>query len=130
VKKSDIFPTRFIKATDIGDSEINAVILGTKIEELGDERERKLIVYFNGLPADLAEKGLVVNATNFDRLAHCCKNEDTDMWPGNTVTLYTELVSFKGKTGPAVRVKAPAKPSTPVNADPRPEPPLNDAIPF
>jgi hypothetical protein len=115
---------------------------GRKSRDKGNRRERAINKFLqsrgfaseriplSGSAADLAEKGLVVNATNFDRLAHCCKNEDTDMWPGNTVTLYTELVSFKGKTGPAVRVKAPAKPSTPVNADPRPEPPLNDAIPF
>src|SRR2546430_1347498 len=109
MKKSDYFPSRYIKASDIGDSEFNAVILVTKVEELGDERERKLVVYFNGLPGELAEKGLVINSTNYDRVAHCCKSEDTDMWPGNTVTLYTELVSFKGKTGPAVRIKAPVK---------------------
>jgi hypothetical protein len=132
MKKEDIFPSRYIKAADIGNREVKVTISETRMEELGEEREQKLVVYFKG-----NDKGLVCNVTNFDRLALICKSNDTDDWPGQTIVLHTELVTFRGQTSPSLRVKAapPAAKQAPVPAaqDVRPEPPPEayaDEIPF
>jgi hypothetical protein len=134
MKKAEIFPSRYIKASDIGNCEIKVTISHVKMEELGDEREQKLVVYFQG-----HQKGLVVNVTNYDRIALIAGSEDTENWPGTTIVLCCELATFRGKTDPAVRVKAlPANKRAPLAAgqDTRPEPPtevyrdLSDPIPF
>jgi len=72
----------------------------------------------------------VLNATNWDRVEFIAGNDDSDMWSGVRVTLFTELATFAGKTGPAVRVKpAPKRPATPTPQqpaqDPRPRPPAS-----
>ena len=79
----------------------------------------------------------MLNRTNWDRIALAAGTDDTDEWPGVKVQLYTEPVTFNGKTAPAVRVKAVKKRSTSQAQDPRPTPPdaeppmdMDDAIPF
>src|SRR5262245_26713906 len=125
MKTSDVFPSRFIQAADIIDSgkdEIVVTISKVEVEEVGDDQ--KPAARFKG-----AEKGLVLNRTNWDRIALIAKSDESNEWPGTRVALYTELVSFGGKTGPAVRVRPPttqqATRQRPQQqpADPRPEPP-------
>lgn len=102
MKKSDIFPSNYVKASDIGDREVPVIIADCKIEDIGTDR--KLVVYFQG-----KQKGLVCNRTNFDRIEYICGSGDTDHWTGREIVLYTELATFQGKTAPAIRVKPPAK---------------------
>jgi hypothetical protein len=102
VKKTDIFPSNYVKAADIEGREVTVVISDAKMEKLGDDN--KLVVYFQG-----ATKGMVCNMTNFDRIAYIAGSDDTDDWQGREIILYTELVAFQGKTAPAVRVRAPLK---------------------
>ena len=133
MKKSDIFRSKWLKADDIGDAEIRVTISKAEMEELGfgDERELKPVVYFEG-----KQKALVVNLTNYDSISRICGSDDTDGWPGTTVVLYTAPATFRGKTAPAIRIKASGKPSA-AGAMPLPRPPqtqgnsdLNDEIPF
>lgn len=97
MKKTDIFPSNYIKAADIGNREVTVVISHVAMEKLGEDN--KLVVYFQG-----KEKGMVCNMTNFDRIAYCY-GDDTDDWAGKEIVIGTELVTFQGKTGPAIRVK-------------------------
>jgi hypothetical protein len=124
MKTTDVFPSKYIKGDDVGDREVGLVIDRVVIETLGNDQ--KPVAYFRG-----AKKGLVLNRTNWDRIAYAAKNDDSDSWGGVSVTLCTELVSFNGKTGPAVRIK-PARAAAPQAAATRP--PLSeetgDAIPF
>jgi hypothetical protein len=101
MKSNEVFPSKYVKADDIGDREVTVVIDKVVIETVGEEQ--KPVAYFRG-----AKKGLVLNRTNWDRISYVAKNDDSDSWLGVAITLTTELVSFQGKTGPAVRVK-PAK---------------------
>lgn len=125
-----IFPSKYIKASDLQGHEPTVVIGDAKIEKLGDDQ--KLVLYFQG-----KEKGLVCNRTNADRIAHLY-GSNTDEWIGKEITLYTEMVNFQGKVADAIRVKAPrknggytittgkdAKPVRTVAADPP-----SDEIPF
>jgi hypothetical protein len=102
MRTSDVFPSRFIKAADIGDAEPVVTISKVEIEDVGDDR--KAVVYFVG-----KEKGLVCNRTNWDRIALAAGTDETDEWPGVKVQLYTEPVTYAGKTAPAIRVKSVKK---------------------
>lgn len=113
MKKSDIFPSNYVKAADIEGREVNVVIRECKIEELGTDR--KLVIYFQN-----ADKGLVCNVTNYDRIAYMY-GDDTDRWGGKEIVLYTELATFQGKTGPAIRVKQPIKQVTTPQQQPQRE---------
>lgn len=104
---ANIFPAKYLKATDLKGREHTVTIERAEIETLGDDR--KLVLYFKG-----AEKGLVTNRTNADRIAHGY-GTNTDLWLGQPILLYCDLVSFQGRTVEAVRVRVPAKPAAPRN---------------
>ena len=46
MRTSDVFPSRFIKAADIGDHEVVVTVSKVEIEDVGDDR--KAVVYFDG----------------------------------------------------------------------------------
>jgi len=102
MRTSDVFPSRFIKAADIGDNEVVVTVSKVEIEDVGDDR--KPVVYFVG-----KEKGLVLNRTNWDRIAVAAGSDETDDWVGVKIQLYCEPVTYAGKTAPAIRVKAVKK---------------------
>jgi hypothetical protein len=129
MRTSDVFPSRFIKATDLGDAEPVVTVSKVDIEDVGDDR--KAVAYFVG-----KDKGLVLNRTNWDRIALAAGTDETDEWYGVRVQLYTEPVTFNGKTAPAIRVKAVKKRAA-QEQDPRPTPPdaepaadMDDDLPF
>lgn len=122
MKLNDVFPSNYLKASDLNGREVTVTISKFSLEKLGDEQ--KLVLYFAG-----KEKGLVCNRTNADRVAFYF-GDDLDHWIGKSITLGTELVSFQGKTNEAIRVKGKAgdaqAPATPTAEGA----PFNDSIPF
>jgi hypothetical protein len=121
MKTDDVFPSRFVKATDIGDKEVTVTINRVVTEILGIDE--KPVAYFKN-----AEKGLVLNRTNWDRIAFAAGSDDSDDWPGVRVTLFTELVTFNGRTAPAIRVKPTAKRGAPPQQKAAAKPPLSEAL--
>jgi hypothetical protein len=126
MRTNDVFPKKFIGADVIGDKEFTLTIDKVVLKTVGDEQ--KPVAYFKD-----AKKGLVLNRTNWDRISFIAQNDDSDAWPGVSVVLTTELVSFNGKTGAAVRVKparrgAPSQPQTQQPAPDQPTPPLSEAL--
>jgi hypothetical protein len=98
MRTQDVFPSRFLKAGDIGDGERVFTIAGVAIEEVGDDQ--KPVARFEG-----EKKGLVLNRTNWDRIGYIAGNDESTEWVGLKVALYTELVSFGGKSAPAIRIR-------------------------
>jgi hypothetical protein len=101
MQKADVYPSRFLKADDIGNKEVAVEMESIEMVSLADGEPEKPVLHFKN-----KDKGMVINPTNWDRIAYTYGDESDD-WMGNTIVIYTELVSFKGKTGPALRVKAP-----------------------
>lgn len=145
MKSSDVFPSKWLSAADLGDKEPTVTIDRVLMEEIS-KGERKPVIYFRG-----ATKGLVCNKTNWNRIAYITKAEDSDEWGGKTVTLYVELVDMQGQMKPAIRVKPPKaqnggakhvveerqgyslstmKPAERVPGDANTRPDLDDPIPF
>src|SRR5690242_9374562 len=85
------------------------------VEDVEFEKGLKPVLKFRG-----QDKGLVVNATNFDTLADAL-GSNPSKWPGHTIILKGEKVPFKGKRVDSIRVSVP-KQSRPKPASSQTEP--------
>ncbi len=134
MKGSDVFPSKWLAAADLGDKEPTVIIDRVVLEEINDT-EQKPVIYFKKV-----KKGMICNKTNWKTIAYIHKSDDSDDWTGKEVALYVELVNMQGQMKPALRVKRPMYPSGNGNAvNPGPKPNLkptsaaadmNDDIPF
>lgn len=97
---NEMFPSKYLKGTDLVNKHVDVVIEGVSYTDEFDEG-RKYVLQFKG-----AKKLLMLNKTNVGILQWLFPEvTDTDEWIGKKIQLYAELVSFKGKTGPAVRIR-------------------------
>lgn len=95
---NDMFPSRFLKAIDAAKGALILTIKSVTIEEVGEEEEKKPVVWFEG-----QDKGLVLNKTNGAMLASDF-GINTDDWVGKVVKLVVEKTLYKGKKMDALRV--------------------------
>jgi hypothetical protein len=98
---SSVYKSTYLRAADV-EEPITVTIKSAAIEELGEDKEEKIVVYF-----EEQDRGLVLNRTNADYLSMICKSDDTDDWKGTKVGLCVQPVSFKGKLVDSIRVAKP-----------------------
>ncbi len=98
MRTKDIYPSKYLKAEDVDEGGMVVTIDDFVMEEVGRAQERKAVVYFKDC------KPLVCNVTNKDTLGTLL-GDDTDDWLGKQVGLFTPMVTYQGKTKPAVRVQ-------------------------
>jgi hypothetical protein len=128
VKIGDVFPSNYLKASDLNGSAVPVTIERVEIEQIGREKEARPVLHFVG-----KAKGMVLNKTNAKKIVELAGSDDTDEWAGVQIVLFAAMVEFQGDTVEAIRVKAPSvKKAAPVR---RPEPePIQDIpdddIPF
>lgn len=103
MKATDIFPSKYLRAGDLNGHEPIVTIDRVALETLGDDS--KPVVYFQG-----KDKGLVLNKTNWAAIVDITKEDDSDLWRGAKVKLFTARVEFQGKRVDAVRIDAPGRP--------------------
>jgi hypothetical protein len=133
-----MFPSKYLKASDVDARGTRFVIARVTVEEVGPEREQKPLVYFEN-----ERRGLILNRTNGNAIADICGSEDAEDWTGHTIVLVSEPVFFAGRTNPGIRVRPPSAPLAAVAPAPGPVPTpkakhaipvaadeLNDEIPF
>lgn len=99
MKVSEAYPSKYLKASDLGGREIRVTMANVEMEKLGDDM--KPIVYFKG-----KEKGLCLNKTNSYAIS-AAYGDDTEDWFDQPLILFSVMVDFQGKVGPAIRVRAP-----------------------
>jgi arabinogalactan endo-1,4-beta-galactosidase len=132
---NEIFPSNYLKASDLKGAQPRVTIATVVMETLGQgaDAQQRPVIYFEG-----KEKGLVANKTNMNAIATVFGDE-TDDWPGAEIVLFETMVDYQGKTTPAIRIKIP--PRKPVRQlqtvqsgqqeGPPPAPPIDDdAITF
>ena len=109
----DIYKNRWIKADDIGDEDLILTIKDVNAEEVGADKEMKLVLTFKD-----QEKGLALNKTNAENLKDRFGATPND-WIGKKIALYTTEVDYAGKTTLAVRIrkKTPAPAPKPATED-------------
>jgi hypothetical protein len=114
MKISDLFPSKYVKASDLNGRTVTLTIKELRVEEMGhgSEKERKAVVYF-----ERATKGLVLNRTNAMIIAGLYGDESDD-WRGCRITIYPTKVRAFGSMQDCIRVReeipAQPKPAQPV----------------
>ena len=93
-----LFPTKYIKAADLNNQDVQVQITGLAIEEI-EEGENKPVLRFAG-----HQQGLVLNKTNALVIAEMY-GEDYDQWVGRTITLYATKCDMAGKRVDCIRVR-------------------------
>jgi hypothetical protein len=104
--KDDVFPSKYLKYTDLQGKPTVMAIEGAVLETLKSpegKTQDKVVLYFAG-----AKKSLPLNVTNFDAVADIC-GADTDDWPGCRIEIYPSKTQMAGKTVDCIRVRPPAK---------------------
>lgn len=127
MRMSEEFPSKFLRAADLQGREVKVIMQHVEREQLGqDPNEMKPVLYFKG-----QTKGLALNKTNATVISDHY-GDDTDDWSDQPLILFSTMVSFQGKTQPAIRCRIPtAKDLKPVKKpDPISTGPIGDDIPF
>ena len=111
MKSGDAFGGAHLKAEDIKGHNVTVTIEDVTMEKVGDGD--KPVMSFKG-----KDKTLVLNKTNWARLAEFLGSDDSDDWNGRQVVLGVQKVDYAGKRVDAIRVLKAAKAVQP----PKPEP--------
>jgi hypothetical protein len=115
----DMFPSRYLKCGDLDGREVTVTIEAVKIENVGQTKEAKPVLFFKG-----ASKGMVLNRTNSKRIETIAGSSDTDDWTGKRIVLYPTETEFAGEVVECIRVRAisqPSKPAKPTKAAAKPQ---------
>jgi hypothetical protein len=111
MKMSEEFPSKWLKASDLGGREVRVIMANVEREKIGDDT--KPVLYFKG-----KEKGVVLNKTNANVLSDFY-GDDTDDWFDQPIILFSVMTEFQGKSTPGLRVRIPtAKDNKPARRDP------------
>ena len=117
---NEAFPSNYLKASDLNNRTVKVSIDKIVFEEIGRDKDKKPILYFNG-----AKKGLVLNRTNATTIG-AVHGEQMDGWTGKEIELFSTMVLFQGQNVAAIRVRAvaeavaavPPRPTAPAFDDP------------
>ncbi len=98
---NDLFPSKYLKAHDLGGKSFTLTIRAATLEDVGHgaEKERKLAIAF-----EKATKMMLLNRTNAMIIASMYGPE-TDGWKGKAVTIYSARVKAFGAWHDALRIK-------------------------
>ncbi len=105
MRESDVFPSKYLTGLEIEDREVPVVIDRVEREEVGMDKDKCAVVYFQK-----CTKGVVLNKTNWRNLAYA-HGDDSDDWSGKEAILYTVIAHNPrtGEDGPSIRIKTGAK---------------------
>lgn len=104
MKSTDIFPSKSLKAEDLGTVEPVVTIAKVTTQSF-DDGSRKPVIHFDG-----KDKTLVCNKTNWNAIVEITGQEDSEFWTGHRIKLVVARVDFQGKRVPAIRVEpAPSR---------------------
>lgn len=129
---SEEFPSKFLKAADLQGREVRVTMQNVEREKIGDDT--KPVLYFKG-----KDKGVVLNKTNAGTISDSY-GDDTEDWFDQPLILFSVMVDFQGKVGPAIRCRVPtakdnkpARRADPISSGPPPRTEailVDDEIPF
>jgi hypothetical protein len=104
MKRQDVFPSRWLKASDLEGKKCRAIMRVMEMQEITEGEGEKPILYFKRAQNDAVKnKGLVLNGTNWDLIE--AMYGDSDDWEDKEITLYPTKVTFRGKLTDAIRIE-------------------------
>jgi hypothetical protein len=104
MKYSEVYPSPFVKAGDIGEKEPVLTIAEVTTETVGDGDERRCLSF------EETNKKLLLNKTNWLKCAELTGQDDDEKWIGHRIRLTKKPVPFRGDVVDAVRVDAADRP--------------------
>lgn len=99
MKMSEEFPSKYLKASDLGGREVRVTMGHVEREKVGDDFKPAL--YFKG-----KDKAMILNKTNAGTISDSY-GDDTEEWFDQPLILFSVMVDFQGKVGPAIRCRVP-----------------------
>lgn len=140
---NSMFPSKWLKADDLGGRKVVLTITELLMEKIGEDE--KPVLYFRG-----KTKGLVLNRVNSNTIALVLGTDETDEWTGGRIAIFPTTTEFQGKKVACIRVEdaipaeAPKPAARPVPArqqarelaaippsfDDKPFEPTDDDVPF
>jgi hypothetical protein len=122
-KRDDVFPSHYLKVTDLGGKAFVVTITAAPLETLkgtDGKEQTKTVLSFK-----LTKKVLPLNVTNWDSVAAITGEDDSDNWAGHDIELYPSTTHMQGKTVDCIRIRAPGQielPKPKSKAKPKPDP--------
>jgi hypothetical protein len=116
VKINELFPAKYMKAEDFGETETKILtVKNYEVEEMGQgkEKQAKPVLYFR----DADSKPLVLNKTNAAIISKFY-GDDLDDWIGKKIALYAIEVESFGDIVRAIRVRTKQPAAAPAPAQP------------
>ena len=103
--------SRFWKAVDLtAEKKLRIRNVTEEMIGQGKDKEQKLVVWFTN-----DKRGLVLNRIN-NRTFRGAFGDAVEGWAGKIVVLFPTTAEFRGKIGPAMRVRIPPEPKQPAPA--------------
>jgi len=125
-----------LKTEDLQGRPVRAVVESVDFEEIGQEKERKLVMHLVG-----KDKTLVMNKTKAEAMEAITGTDDYEQWAGHQIVLAPGTTKYQGKTVGCIDIRAPRATAPAPAPAPAPrrqvelpgdeEPPItDDDIPF
>lgn len=99
MRVTDLFPSRYLRAAELGTRRPVVTIRRASQETIGPDR--RLVIAF-----DEGSKLFACNKTNALAIARIVGSDNTDDWPGRQIRLGAVEVDFKGQPTLGIRVFA------------------------
>jgi hypothetical protein len=125
VCKTDVFPSKYLKPSDLKNGPEVGKINVAALEDLKDfsgAPAKKLVVYFQR-----KLKPLILNRTNWDSIADL-HGDESDNWSNCEIELYAATVLMNGQEKDTIRIRKPSGKAK--KASPPPSTNINDQVPF
>lgn len=99
-----VFPSKYLKAEDLGKRSHEVTIASVQLEEMKDNdggRSMKPMITFEGV-----EKGIILNKTNTETIKSLYGSESDD-WIGQKIVIFPSIVVMDGVNKPCIRIQPP-----------------------
>jgi hypothetical protein len=106
MKRDDLFPSKYLKASDLKGRPRVLQVKDAPIETLKNpkgEEQRKAVLYFSS-----TKKSLPLNLTNFDAVA-AIAGDDTQNWKGAKLELYPDKTTLGRDIVDCIRIRRPSE---------------------
>lgn len=98
---NQVFPSKYLKESDLQDKEVPVKIDHIAMESINENEDPKPVLYFLG-----KQKGLVCNKTNAMTIS-VAYGDETDEWHGKDIILHPDTTMFGGKMVKCIRLRVP-----------------------
>ncbi len=92
MRKNDALPSKYLNATDVGNKVFKLTIANVSMEKMENDGAMKPVMTFHN-----AQKGMPVNATNWDNMA-MVYGDESDNWIGKHIEMFTEATRMPNGT--------------------------------